>query len=86
MYDGVVTKVDHLFQAARSLPKRKRAELAQRLLESLDAPDLQPGLTDEEWTAEMTRRAEAATRPDWKGVPWKTALAHVRRELKLRRK
>lgn len=80
-YDDRVTKVDQLFQAARTLPRRKRAELAQKLLLSLDPPDLQPGLTDEEWVAEMTRRAEAATRSDWKGVPWKAVLAQVRRGL-----
>ena len=79
-----MTKIEQIFEAAQTLPKRKRAELAQRLLESLDPPDLQPGLTDEEWVVEMTRRAEAATRSDWKGVPWKTALAQVRRGLKRR--
>lgn len=56
------------------------------LLASLDPPDLQPGLTDAEWVAEMTTRAEAAQSPEWKGVPRKTALARVRRKLKSSRK
>lgn len=81
-----MTKVEQLFQSARSLPKRKRAELAQLLLTSLDPPDLQPDLDDDAWVAEMTKRAEAATRADWKGLPWKTALAQVGRGLKRRRK
>jgi hypothetical protein len=81
-----MTKSEQVFQAARALPKRKRAELAQMLLASLDPPDLQPGLTDAEWVAEMTRRAEAATRSDWKGVSARTALTRARRDLKTRRK
>ncbi len=81
-----MTKVEQVFEAARALPKRKRAELAQVLLESLDPPDLQPGLSDEEWVAEITRRAEATTRSDWKGVSAKTAIARVGLDLKLRRK
>lgn len=81
-----MTSVEKLFQSARSLPKRKRAELAQLLLTSLAAPDPHADLSDEEWVAEMTRRAKAAARSDWKGAPWETALTQLRQGRTTRRK
>ena len=56
---------------ALSLPERDRAEIAARLLESLD-PETQSDV-DEAWAAEIERRcaavdAGALTTSDWKDV------------------
>ncbi len=81
-----MAKVDDLFQSARTLSRRKRAQLAHLLPTSLGPPDLQPDLDDAAWATEMRRRAEAAARADWKGVPWKSALGQISRGLKRRRR
>jgi Putative addiction module component. len=71
--------IEQLTQAALSLPSDARAQLADRLVESLA-----PGRDDEvqvAWTAEATRRRNELRRGDVQPVPGNEALQRVRDSL-----
>jgi putative addiction module component (TIGR02574 family) len=70
-----------LFAAALSLPVTVRAELAQRLIESLDADEADPD-ADEAWAKEIEARIAAYQRGEIKAQPWREAIADIRRSLK----
>lgn len=54
-----------------ALPEAERADFAERLLESLDPPPADiDQLTDEEFAAELERRAEELRRDPSAGIPW----------------
>lgn len=67
---------------ALALPKRKRTELALQILESVDPPDPQAGLTDDEWVAEIERRARRAASGKSRGSSWEVARARIQRRLR----
>jgi putative addiction module component (TIGR02574 family) len=61
-------EVLRILEQALSLPETERAELAAKLLESLDEgsdPDAEDG-----WAAEITKRAESVVRGEAKLVSW----------------
>jgi len=70
----VITAIE-LFEAALKLPETERAELAERLLESL--PDSESGydrMTEEEFLSEMKRRADELKADPSKGIPWEQVM------------
>ncbi len=70
-----------LFAAALSLPVTIRAELAQRLLESLDGGQADAD-ADEAWAKEIEARIAAYERGEIKAQPWREAIAEIRTSLK----
>jgi putative addiction module component (TIGR02574 family) len=63
-------KVAELLKAALLLSPEERQELYECLEESLDAPDLHDGLTEEEFIAELNRRHEEFLRDPSVAIPW----------------
>ncbi len=68
-------KVQDLFREATSLPEKERAELAGRLLESLEPP------TDPEveaaWSEEIERRVRQIDSGRVKTIPWEKVRAEL---------
>jgi len=60
--------IEALYQAALALPEDERAELAERLLDSLP-PDI-PSQLHPAWRAELRRRAGQVDAGEVKPVPW----------------
>jgi putative addiction module component (TIGR02574 family) len=70
----VITATD-LFEAAMKLPEAERAELAERLLESLPESESEyDRMTEEEFLLEMRRRADELKADPSKGIPWKRVM------------
>jgi hypothetical protein len=65
-----------LLKDALQLPEDQRAGLVAELLESLEAPVLSQQRSEEEWLAEIQRRARAAISGQ-PGLSWDQALAKV---------
>jgi putative addiction module component (TIGR02574 family) len=55
---------------ALQLPAAERGELIDRLAESLDPPDGLEAVSDEEFTAELNRRAAELRADPTAGIPW----------------
>jgi putative addiction module component (TIGR02574 family) len=68
---------------ALALSQDERVELAARLLDSVDAPDLHAGLDDAALQAELCRRAEEASSGAVEGRPWAEVRAAIERQLDL---
>jgi putative addiction module component (TIGR02574 family) len=62
-----------------ALPREDRAEIAQRLLGSLDEP------TDPDWESawadELKKRAERMKNGSVKGIPFEEVMATIRRKI-----
>lgn len=71
--------VDKLIEQAMTLPSESRAQLADLLVESLDAEEL--GRTDRLWTAEAIRRPDEVRAGVVETVPGEEALRTVRHSL-----
>jgi hypothetical protein len=67
---------ERLLHEALGLPEEERAELAAELLASLGPEDTR---TDEEWLAQIERRARSALQGS-PGIPWEEARAELERE------
>ncbi|HLW65157.1 MAG TPA: addiction module protein [Gemmataceae bacterium] len=63
-------KVAELLKAALVLSLEERQELYECLEDSLDAPDLHEGMTEEEFIAELNRRHEEFLRDPSVAIPW----------------
>jgi putative addiction module component (TIGR02574 family) len=63
-------KVAELLKSAMLLSAEERQELAECLEDSLDAPDLHVGMTEEEFIAELNRRHEEFLRDPSVAIPW----------------
>jgi len=85
------SEAHRLLAAAPALPRDERADLAEKLLASVEAetpesdamhgesePDPQ---LEKAWAEEITRRAERALRGESRGVPWETVRDEVRATL-----
>ena len=68
-----------LLQQVLDLPEHDRAEIATRLLESLD-PDSQEDV-DEAWVAEIEKRCAAIDAGTMSTSDWKDVRARIEREL-----
>jgi putative addiction module component (TIGR02574 family) len=69
-----------VLREALELPEDERADLVCNLLDSFGAPSQSSERSDEEWTAEIERRARAAVAGE-PGVPWDEARATIERHL-----
>lgn len=67
----MTTAADNLYQAALKLSDRERAELADKLLESID-PALDTGWA-ESWDAEIAKRIDDLDQGNVKTIPWAEA-------------
>ncbi|HEV3146845.1 MAG TPA: addiction module protein [Gemmataceae bacterium] len=63
-------KVAELLKAALLLSPDERQELVECLEDSLDSPDLHDGMTEEEFVAELNRRAAELKADPSLGIPW----------------
>lgn len=76
--------VDAIIEQALQLPYKERAQLAERLWESLHPPA--EDLTEEEyrqaWAAEIERRLAEADRGEFAEGDWRDVLARARESLK----
>jgi len=66
----ILTAADLLSEALK-LPEAKRAELAERLFDSIPAPESDyDQMTEEEFKAEMLRRSAELKADPSLGIPW----------------
>ena len=70
-----------LMNKAMELSAEDRAELARRLIASLD-PAVPDAEAEQEWEAEIERRVEAADRGDAKLVDWRESVERARQSLR----
>jgi putative addiction module component (TIGR02574 family) len=71
--------VEQLFRAASDLPENERAELAGRLLESLEN-DRDEGV-EAAWAEEVERRVRQIDRGEVKTIPWEEVRAKIHARL-----
>ena len=69
--------VEELYEQASHLPAEDRAELAGRLLESIEEP-ADEGV-EEAWAAEIERRIADYRAGKVKTIPWAEVRAHLHR-------
>lgn len=74
------TTVEKLIEQAMTLPSESRAQLADLLVESLDADDV--GRVDRLWTAEAKRRRDEVRNGQVEAIPGDEALRSVRESLR----
>lgn len=75
----MTSTLESLYQAALALPEDERAELADRLLDSLP-PDV-PSQLHPAWRAELHRRAAQIDSGEVKPVPWQEVRRLAREAL-----
>lgn len=68
---------------ALTLPEDERVEIAVRLLDSVEAPDLHAELSDDELREELHRRAEEVASGAVEGRTWPEVRAEIERRLGL---
>jgi putative addiction module component (TIGR02574 family) len=69
-----------VLKEALELPEGERADLVCQLLDSFGSSSQSPERSDEEWIAEVERRARAAMAGE-PGIPWEEARAELERRL-----
>lgn len=74
---------EELLATILALPPAQRAELAHRLLQSLE-PESSPEI-QQAWVDELTRRARELDSGAVAAIPWPEAKVHVLAELEKRR-
>ena len=74
---------DELLQAVLSLPASQRAELAHKLLQSLE-PEFSPAV-QQAWADELLRRARELEAGTVRAIPWPEAKTDILAELQKRR-
>lgn len=72
-----MTSTGDVFEAALTLPEGERAELAHRLIATLDDPD-DPDVVAAEWSTELSRRLAGIETGTTTGIPWE----ELRKQLK----
>ena len=77
-----------VLEAALALPVKKRADIAYRLIRSLDGPDPTPAEQaeiDAAWAVELDRRNKEIDEGKAKLIPFEDVMAEVRDMLKTKR-
>ena len=69
--------VEELYEQASQLPVEDRAELAGKLLESIEEPPDEG--VEEAWAAEIERRMAEYRAGRVKTIPWSEVRAHLHR-------
>ncbi len=72
-------RIEQIEKEALALPGEARARLADRLVESLEAPEF--GRIDKLWAAEAKRRRDEVRQGKVKTIPGPEGLARIRRSL-----
>ena len=67
-------------RSALALPQPKRAQLAKRLIDSLERVSQKE--VDEAWAVEIARRVRGYEEGKVKPIPWKRALRQARARLR----
>jgi putative addiction module component (TIGR02574 family) len=70
-------EVEELYEQASQLPEEDRAELAGKLLESIEEPPDEG--VEEAWAAEIERRIADYRAGRVKTIPWSEVRAHLHR-------
>lgn len=73
-------RAKQLLDEVLELPPEEREAFAAKILASLD--EEQDARTDEEWEAEISRRAAEAQAPEWRGKTWAEVRAEVTQGLR----
>jgi len=76
----MATNIDRVVEQAMKLPAEARAELADRLVESLDAEEI--GRIDRLWLDEAKRRRDEVRSGGVQTIPGEDARRRVRRAIK----
>lgn len=77
-YNRAMTRaVQELYEAASQLPEEDRAELAGKLLESIEDPSDEG--VEEAWAAEIERRRTEYRAGRVKTIPWSEVRAYLHR-------
>jgi len=76
-----MARADEILNEALTLGDAERAEVALRLLDSIDPPDPLAELGDEAWRAELARRAERAAAGESRGTSWDEVRERLERRL-----
>ncbi len=71
----------HLLEEALQLPENERIDLAAELLASVAPETRAEARSEQEWLAEIERRARAALAGS-PAIPWKEAGAEIERRLR----
>jgi putative addiction module component (TIGR02574 family) len=82
-YTAMTEPSRKILKEALDLPEDERADLVCSLLDSFGAPPQSSERSDEEWIAEIERRARAAMAGE-PGIPWDEARAEIERRLSRR--
>lgn len=77
-----MTDAERIVSEALELPDVDRAEVALRILDSLEGPDPHANLDDDELMAEIQARAERAEQGE-RGRSWTDVRQRVEQRLKL---
>jgi len=74
------TTIESIVEQAMTLPNESRAQLADLLVQSLDAGEL--GLLDRQWSAEAIRRRDEVRSGQVETIPGEEALRKVRESIR----
>ena len=72
-----------IYDLALDLSLSRRAELARRLLQRLEPPELAPAM-DDLWAAEIERRHAAVDRGESELTDWRPGVERIRESLRQR--
>jgi putative addiction module component (TIGR02574 family) len=76
----MIRDADSIFSAALALPPKKRADLAHRLLRSLDGPEptaAEQAEIDAAWAAEIERREKELDEGQARLIPFEDVMAEA---------
>jgi putative addiction module component (TIGR02574 family) len=76
----VASQYAEISRSALSLPQPKRAQLAKRLIDSLERVSQKE--VDEAWSVEIARRVRDYEAGRTKAIPWKRAMREARARLR----
>ena len=75
-------RANAILRQALGLPDDERAELAEKLIRSLEPPSMEhPAQTDAEWLKEIEHHARRVIRGESPGEPWELVRDRLARRL-----
>ena len=80
----MTSRAEELLRAALELPVSERADVAARLLASLDDATEDPAEVEAAWAAEIERRARRVAANESAGVAWEDVRRHAEGDLRRR--
>ena len=73
-----------IYELALDLSPARRADLARRLLQSLEPPELDPAV-DDEWALEIENRMAAIDQGESELTDWRAGVERIRASLRSRK-